>query len=874
MSTLATAQPDTEPGLEETPLYRGEALLQSGSYATAAEVFLMTDGLDRNEGIVGASKAYAMLGNYQQAAQVCEEAIDDDDYARFPLISTQLAEIKRLTGESDTALNILGSVINDNFEPPVRSLVQYGSLLQFKGRKTEAVSHLDAAVQRYNDGLVYTSEDITMVALASWLLDNFHDANSLFNEATRADPNNLEAHTLWADLFLEKYNAADAERGYRDALEINNRYVPALIGIGKAVGDERSVRSALLVNPNSAPALETWGQLLLRGDKQEEATVYFNRALSVNPEALDTLSVLAAEAALAERMDDYEDYRQQVEAFSPNNPHFLGTVATTLGANYRFTEAVEYARAALDADPSYWNGYSLLGSNLVRLGEEEEGKAYLEIGFENDPFNLVTSNLLTVFDTLETYHTVESEHFKVHLSERDATILWPYLEPLLEQGWDALTAKYDFEPEAPVLIEIFENTEDFAVRSIGLPDIGPLVGICFGKVVTLISPDTLSANWQEIVWHEFAHVITLQMTRNRIPRWLSEGISVWEEKQSRPYWGREQGLDLVRGIREEKLLPVANLSAGFRDARNSADLGFAYFQSYLVVDFITSEFGFNKLVELIKQYEQTIEDDARFQAAFDMDLDLFNTRFRRWVTRRVNEIDVYVHSDDTPDEGEGHGHGIRENPSAILAELYNNAALIRHMLARVEDNPRDFQAHLQLGIAYFKEENFTEAKRHLNIAYELLPGYTGYPSPALVLSQIYAAEDDRDAELEQLRLLLEHQQHDAGSAMTLARAALDEEEYEQATYYINRVLEVDPYRSDVHQLKAELARTLDNPAEAVTEYEVLLKLEINDPVEAYTNLAEAYLQNKQPAAAKQHVLYALEIAPGFRRAQQLLLDSL
>ena len=64
------------------------------------------------------------------------------------------------------------------------------------------------------------------------------------------------------------------------------------------------------------------------------------------------------------------------------------------------------------------------------------------------------------------------------------------------------------------------NSEDFAVRSVGLPDIGPLVGIWFGKVVTLISPDALTANWQEIAWHEFMHVITLQMTDNRMPRWL------------------------------------------------------------------------------------------------------------------------------------------------------------------------------------------------------------------------------------------------------------------------------------------------------------------------------------------------------------------
>ena len=101
-----------------------------------------------------------------------------------------------------------------------------------------------------------------------------------------------------------------------------------------------------------------------------------------------------------------------------------------------------------------------------------------------------------MYDTLDSYVTVESEHFKVNLSEKDGQILWPYLEPLLEESWDTLTAKYGFEPEGPILIQVFENSQDFAVRSVGLPDIGPLVGICFGKVITLISPDTLSANWQ------------------------------------------------------------------------------------------------------------------------------------------------------------------------------------------------------------------------------------------------------------------------------------------------------------------------------------------------------------------------------------------
>ena len=582
---------------------------------------------------------------------------------------------------------------------------------------------------------------------------------------------------------------------------------------------------------------------------------------------------MGAKAALEERTQDFAEIRARVDAFSPSNPQFLGDVADTLGRQYRFVEAVALAREAIASDPNYWQGYTLLGSNLIRLGEEVEGRKNLEIGFDNDPFNVMTSNMLKVYDTLDSYVTVESEHFKVNLSEKDGQVLWPYLEPLLEESWDTLTAKYGFEPEGPILIQVFENSQDFAVRSVGLPDIGPLVGICFGKVITLISPDTLSANWQEIVWHEFAHVVTLQMTGNKLPRWLSEGISVWEEREGRPYWGRSQGLDLVRAWEQDKLLPFADLDKGFSGAQNSADLGFAYFQSYLVIDYIAREYGFEGLRSLVMQYDEIKTDAERFDEAFAVSLTEFDAGFLSWVEQRVSEIDVYVHKEDAPDEGEGHGHGVRENSSAILAELYNNTSLKQHMSARIEANPKDFQAYLQMGIVLFKEEAYAEAKIYLDTAYAMLPEYTGYPSPPLVLAQIYEKEGNEAARLEQLRLLLGNQQHDYNSAITLAEAAFASSDLSGAGYYIDRAIQVDPYRREVHELRARLASLQNDTAAAVVENEVIVTLEVDDPVEARTNLAEAYLNNGDTALAKRNVLSALEIAPSYARAQKILLRT-
>ncbi len=855
----------------EPPLERGQQLLNAGSYIAAIDSFQRVNGFDEEAALLGLGRAYGLTGQYEEGIALLEDEIGA--YAISPVLSTQLAELLRTTGQSARALDILEEVVSENTSPPVRALVQYGSLLQFVGRRDEAIAPLNAAIARYDNGLVFDSEEIAMVALASWLLDRFHDANSLFSEATRVDPNNLEAQVLWGDLFMEKFNTPDAEKSYDAALAINRRYGPALIGQAKISGGERSLSFALSVNERDVKALETMATLLVLNNRQEDAEEFIEAALEINPESIKSLSLKATQAAMKEEFAEFAQLEAQVKSFSPNNPHFYGDIADAFGNNYRFTEAVGYARQAIAADPNYWQGHTLLGTNLIRLGEEEAGRESLELAFDNDPFNVMTSNMLKVFDTLEEYATLRTEHFEVRMSQSDAVVLWPYMAPLIEENWATLTEKYGFEPEAPVLIEIFDRTEDFAVRSVGLPDIGPLVGICFGKVVTLISPATLDANWQEILWHELVHVFTLQMTNNRMPRWLSEGISTWEEREARPEWGRRQGIELVRAVEDEKLLPVASLNEGFTGANSNEDLGFAYFQSYLVVDFIAKEYGFEKMVELINQYALIKEESEMFSTVFGKPVEEFDADFRSWIDRRVSEIDVYVHNEDAADEGAAHGHGQRENSSAVLAELYNNASLKQHMRQRVQDQPRDFQAHLQLGIVLFKEELFEEAKVHLEIADEILPDYSGYPSPPLVLSQIYERQGDDAARIEQLKRMMVNQQHDYDSAVLLAKRALEAGDTEEADYYVQRALSVSPYRLDVHQVSAQIAALTENSSMAVREFEVLVTLDRNDPVEARTNLAEAYMNNGQAQEAKRNILTALEIAPSYQRAQQVLLKA-
>jgi len=111
---------------------------------------------------------------------------------------------------------------------------------------------------------------------------------------------------------------------------------------------------------------------------------------------------------------------------------------------------------------------------------------------------------------------------------------------LLRRAKATLCAKYGVTVPDPVIVEVFPQKREFAVRTFGLPGADGLLGVCFGRVITANSPASQGANpanWEAVLWHEFCHVVTLTKTHNTMPRWLSEGISVSEEERADPAWG-------------------------------------------------------------------------------------------------------------------------------------------------------------------------------------------------------------------------------------------------------------------------------------------------------------------------------------------------
>ncbi len=134
-----------------------------------------------------------------------------------------------------------------------------------------------------------------------------------------------------------------------------------------------------------------------------------------------------------------------------------------------------------------------LGSHLLRTGDEPGARVALEAAFKADPFSKLTMNQLAVMDKVDKYVTIRDGDVVMRLDPNEAPVLREYAMALAHQALSTLAARYEFTPRGPILIEIFPKHDDFAVRTLGLPGMVGALGVCFGRVVAMDSPNAAAA---------------------------------------------------------------------------------------------------------------------------------------------------------------------------------------------------------------------------------------------------------------------------------------------------------------------------------------------------------------------------------------------
>ena len=141
------------------------------------------------------------------------------------------------------------------------------------------------------------------------------------------------------------------------------------------------------------------------------------------------------------------------------------------------------------------------------------------------------------------------------------------------------------------------------------------------------------------------------------------------------------------------------------------------------------------------------------------------------------------------------------------------------------------------------------------------------------MAQIAQELGDQERAMHELERVLEFDATSIEAVRELAALAEDAGDRDRMTMAYERVIGIDPFDPIPHEALGRMALEAGELARAIHEFEVALAVGPVDPVGVYCDLSESLLLSGQGAAAKREVLKALEIAPTYERAQELLLRA-
>ncbi|MBS1807053.1 MAG: tetratricopeptide repeat protein [Acidobacteria bacterium] len=846
LTACAAAQaPTLEDALEE---------LKQGKYPEAITALNRLLAANPNEAVAqaGLLRAYLETGKYKETEEAAKKFNSNE-------AKLALAEVYALTGRYNEAINEF-----DRISKAAKDTIKYradlrkAELLVLTGKPEQAEPIFKSFIQIYNAEKEKTAEDLTIISQALIYLEKYQDANDVVLEASSEDSEFIEAKLVGGELYTKKYNYAEAADFYKEALEINPNSARTFLGMAanKEIegGEEmqQALAKALEINPNYVNAYLLRAKTRIDAESFPEAISDMEAALKINPNSLEAHSLKAAFFWLQDRKADYENEVKTVLAINPKYGELYETLSHFATNTRRYAESAEFSKKAMELSPNLWDAHLSYGIALTRLGKVAEGRAEMEVGFKGDPFNVRAKNTLDLLDVLAEYPTVNHGSFILRASAKENPSITPYAANLLDEALQKLSTKYKFTPRSPITVEIYENHEDFAVRTLGLPGLGAL-GVCFGQVVTLDSPSARKAgefNWGSTLWHEFTHVITLQTTDNRIPRWFSEGLSVYEERRARPGWGDDWNIMVLKAYAEGRWFRIADLDGGFLRPKTAESVPLAYFQASQVCEFITEKYGFDKILELLAKYKAGTKNLDALQVVLNTTNDKFDREFNEFIQGKVGK---YVKAGESLWKRQP-----GDQPSKEAA------------IAAVASNPDDFVANFRAGVL-LKDENPDRAIGYLKHAIEVFPYFVDEGNPYEALAKLYEARGDKQAQADVLEALVKVNENEYDSLKKLIelRAALGDKP--RALEAIKLSFYISPFDPTFHSIAGDLLLDKNEIKPAITEYQVALALKPTNLAEAHYNLARALFADGNRPESRKALLQSLELAPSYGKALELLL---
>lgn len=185
---------------------------------------------------------------------------------------------------------------------------------------------------------------------------------------------------------------------------------------------------------------------------------------------------------------------------------------------------------------------------------------------------------------------------------------------VLESAANLVGAELGLFPEARVPVAIYKKKDFKSVTD--SPDWAG--GFYDGKIrLPFGAYKEITASIRGVLFHEYAHVVVFEITRGNCPLWLNEGIA---EMFGRMQYNLPMA-EFASAARSKGFTDFKKLESGF-NSLSTAEASLAYQQSYALVNFMVTNYGWHSIRQLLSLLGKGASIDEAIRHSFkDYNLD-------------------------------------------------------------------------------------------------------------------------------------------------------------------------------------------------------------------------------------------------------------
>jgi tetratricopeptide (TPR) repeat protein len=382
-------------------------------------------------------------------------------------------------------------------------------------------------------------------------------------------------------------------------------------------------------------------------------------------------------------------------------------------------------------------------------------------------------------------HLSPKGRFAIYIEPGKDRVLLPFAFEALDKAYDEIGKELGYFPPTPIRLEIYPQTAVLAKVSILTEEeirTSGTIALCKYNRLMVTSPKALLRGypWVDTLVHEYVHYVITAKTSNRVPIWMHEGMAKYLERR----WRGPDAAQLPPSsenlletrVKQNKLITFAQMHPSMAKLPSQEDAAVAFAEVYTVMEYLRGEIGQGAFAQVLDNIAQGLEAPVAFAQVLNTTFSAFE---KRWT--------AYLKTRKYPAFPEDSGYQER-------LEFKEAGAKPAELDQIPKPAARD---HVHLGELLQARNRYKAAIVEYNKAIKIMG--TGNPVLQTRIAQCYLANNQPREALAALEPVRDAYPSYVTTWIELGRAALLNDQTEQARDYLIEAARINPFNPEIHE---------------------------------------------------------------------------